>query len=56
MHFKRFLASEKAKNESWKLEKKLQSLNALINPCLSSKYDENKVHQIRYGTSELIFH
>jgi len=48
MHFKRFLASEKTKNEAWKLEKKLQLVNESINQCLSSKYVGDKANQIRW--------
>ncbi|XP_066911701.1 putative leucine-rich repeat-containing protein DDB_G0290503 [Clytia hemisphaerica] len=45
-HFKRFLASEKAKNKAHELEKKLQSINNGIKEKISNKYEGEKAEEL----------
>jgi len=45
-HFKRFLESEKSKNQSWKLEKELEEINTKISQQLSKKFQNKEVAKI----------
>ena len=47
-HFKRFLESEKSKNQSWKLEKELEEINTKISQKLSGKVESKKAAKIKY--------